>query len=107
MAFEEELGEAFDVFGFAVGEAAGVDAGENLIDGEVGHFLGCGADFEEGGGDKVDAFVGALGGEEDGDEEGEGVGVVEGNGDGGVEAVEDGFGGVGAFLFGHADSLFI
>ena len=33
--------------------------------------------------------------------------MVEGNGDGGVEAVEDGFGGVGAFLFGHADSLFI
>lgn len=78
-----------------------------MVDAELRHFFGGGADLEEGGGNEVDAFVGALGGEKDGDEEGEGVGVVEGDGDGGVETVEDGFGGVGAFLFGHANSLLI
>ncbi len=68
--------------------------------GGFGEGFGGGVFFEEGWGDEVDADIGALGGEDGGDEEFEGVAVIEGAFGVGVEALEfgDDLGGAGDFL---------
>ena len=85
VAFEEEAGHFANIFRLHRREAAGADDGVNLRGGEGGHFVRGVGEGEEFGGDLVDAHVGALGGEDDRDEEGKGVAVQEGDGRAGVE----------------------
>ncbi len=85
--FDEHFGEAFDVAGLSVGQTAGFDAVENFFDGKFHHCLRGVGFGEESRSDDVDAFVGALRGEEYGDQQGEGVGVIEWNRDFGIEVV--------------------
>lgn len=101
MLVNEDVAEFGDGEGLGGGEAAGADDGLDLFDGDEPHFFRGVGEGEEGGGDLVDADVGALGGEEDGDEEGVGAGVVEGDGCFRVELVEAEEEVVGALLFPH------
>ncbi len=87
-----------DVFGFGGGQATGFDGVEDLVYGELGHVVGVVGQLEEIGGDHVDAQVGGLGGEQDCDQEGEGVFVVKRDGWFWVEFVEDEADFIGAFL---------
>lgn len=102
---DEDFRELGDGGGFAWGESAGADDGLDLIDGHVHHGLRVVGEGEEGWGDLVDADVGALGGEQDGDEEGVGVLVVEGDGGFRVEFPEAAQEVIGALLFEHGGSV--
>ena len=101
VAGEEEAGHFADIFRLHGREAAGADDGVNLRGGEGGHFRGRVGQGEERGGDLVDAHVGALGGEDDGNEEGEGVAVREGDARARVERGEAAGDEGGADGFGH------
>ncbi len=80
VALEEQAGHFADVFRLHRREAAGAHDGVNLRDGERSHFRGGVGEGKELGRDQVDTRVGALRGEDDGDEEGVGVAVREGDG---------------------------
>ena len=96
-----------EVAGFAVGVGDGADVGEYLLGGGGGHGRGVGESLEEGGSDKVDAFIRALGGEDDGDEEGERVAVVEFCGGGGHFLLEPGEDVLVSFLACHGRMVFL
>ncbi len=87
---EDALGGGDDVFGFIVVEAGGVNVLAHFLLSGGGEVFDGGVFGEEGGGDFVDAFVGALGTEDGGDQEFPGVGVVEGAGDVGIHVVKYG-----------------
>lgn len=67
-----------DIGGFGPEEAEGVDDVLDILLGSIGELLRRGVFFEEAGSDGVDAFVGALGGENGGDGQLEGVFVDQG-----------------------------
>jgi hypothetical protein len=106
--FFDDVGRRFaDGFGLVAEEAGGLYELFDVFLGGFGEGLGRGVLFEEGGGDEVDADVGALGGEDGGDEELEGIFVVEGTLGVGVvlfeegeDEVDAGLAGGGGF-FGH------
>lgn len=75
--------------GFSCGEAAGSDDVGEGLHGEIGDVGGGSAVSPERRGDGVDAFVGALSGEDDGDEEGEWRREIERDGGIWIELVED------------------
>jgi len=86
-------GGALDGLGLVVEEAGGADEGFELREGGLGHGRWGGEALEELRCDHVDADVGALGGEDGGNEQLPGRGVSEGAFDGGVglvETLEDG-----------------
>jgi hypothetical protein len=88
MLVNEDVAEIGDGEGFGRRETAGADDGLDLFDGDESHFFRVVGEGEEGGGDFVYPDVGALGGEEDGDKEGVGAGMIEGDGCFRVEMVE-------------------
>jgi hypothetical protein len=88
--FDEFFGGAHDGFCFVAEETGGADFLFELTGVGVGEMFWRGIFFEERGRDLVDADVGALGGEDGGDEELEGVVVDEFAGGGGVHGVEAG-----------------
>lgn len=86
----KEPGAGFDVFGFDAEEAQAVKDFFQAGEGGFGEFRGAGVEFEESGGDFVDAGIRGLGGEADGDEKPERVSVIMKHGRGfGVEFFED------------------
>ena len=88
MVLNQGLGGGADVFRFVAEEAGGADDFFEVFLARGGHAFGVGEFLEEGGGHQVDAHVGALRGEDGGDEELEGAVVVEfavGVGVGGAE----------------------
>ncbi len=77
VVLDELAGEFGDVFGLALPEAEGADDFADAGGAEGGH---CGRGRRRGeqhGGDLVDADIGGLGGEHDGDQQGEGVLVMQ------------------------------
>ncbi len=87
------LRRALDGLGLVAEEAGGADERFKLGQGSGGHVLWRGIGAEERGRDQVDAGVGALGGEDGGDRELPGAGVVQRADDAGVglgERVQDG-----------------
>ena len=74
-----------DGAGFGFCESARLDDLLDLFDGERDHCGGMVGAFKEQRCDLVDAFVGALGGEQDGDQERVGVLMLEWDIDGGIE----------------------
>ena len=85
---DECLGGGTDIFRFVAEEAGGTDEVFEVFLARGGHAFGVRVFLEEGGGHQVDAHVGALRGEDGGDEELEGAVVVEfavGVGVGGAE----------------------
>ncbi len=101
VVLEEGGAEGADAFGFVSEEAGGLDEGFEFGGLGVGVVVGGAIFFEERRGDGVDAFVGALRGEDGGDGEFEGGGEVEfaAQFDVAAQAVED-FGGAVAQLGG-------
>ena len=75
--FDEGAGHGGEVLAFVVGIGNGVDVGKEVVGGGLCHGLGVGVGLEECGGGHVDAFVGALGRENDRYKELEGVFVVQ------------------------------
>lgn len=73
----EAAGHGDEVAGFGAGVGDGADVFEDLVFGGGGEVGGGGIAVEEGRGHEVDPFVGALGGEDHGDEEFVGGAVVE------------------------------
>ena len=102
---DEGLGGGADVFRFVAEEAGGADEVFEVFLLGGGHAFGIGVFLEEGGGHQVDAHVGALRGEDGGDEELEGAVVVEfavGVGVGGAEDAKKLAGASVARFFGGA-----
>jgi len=85
---DEDTGQVVDVAGLARAEAAGLDDLVDVVHVELEHGRGGRGAGEQEGRDLVDAGVGALGAEQDGDEEAVGVGVGQRDGDLGVEGLE-------------------
>ena len=82
---QEFLGHGDEVVGLGVGIGNAADIGPDVVEGSGGQQLRRRKALEEGRGDEVDAPVGALGGEDDGDEQLEGVRIMEfGGGEGNV-----------------------
>jgi len=75
---DDFAGSALDGFCLVVVEAGGADEGFELGEGGFGHRGGSGEALEERRGDHVDADVGALGGEDGGDEQFPGGAMSEG-----------------------------
>ncbi len=106
---DEFAGRALERFCLVAEEAGGADEGFELGECGPGHGGGSGESAEEFRSDHVDAHVRALGGEDGGDEELEGRGVMERALDFGVGFVENfqdfgdplGVGGFGFFEGGH------
>ena len=85
---DEGLGGGADIFRFVAEEAGGTDEVFEVFLARGGHAFGVRVFLEEGGGHQVDAHVGALRGEDSGDEKLKGPVVVEfavGVGVGGAE----------------------
>jgi hypothetical protein len=74
---DEDLGEIPDVLGFARGESARANNGIDLLDGTQGHVVRVVGEGPESGGHQVDPGIRALGREENGDEQGVRIPVVE------------------------------
>ena len=74
---DEGLGGGADIFRFVAEEAGGTDEVFEVFLARGGHAFGVRVFLEEGGSHQVDAHVGALRGEDGGDEELEGAVVVE------------------------------
>ncbi len=93
VVFKEGAGAALNVASFGAEEAGGLDEGFEFREGDFSVVAGGFASGEKGGGDLIDSGVGALGGEDGGDEEIEGGMIVEfavGVGVGEGEALEEG-----------------
>ncbi len=84
--FQNVLGGLFDGFGFAAEKTGGLDDFFDVSLRSGGQGLDGGIFFEEDRGDHVDAHIGALGGEDGGDEQLERVLMVQGAVGRGVEA---------------------
>lgn len=80
VAFADEAGEFADSAGFRRTQTAGADDVADGFDGELAHGVGVVGQSEKGGGDLIDAFIGALCREDDGHKEGVGVFVIKGDG---------------------------
>jgi hypothetical protein len=89
---QQDAGERDHVPGLGVEQADGLDEGSEALHAERGHAGGVGRDLEQRTGGLVDRDVGGLGGEDDGDQQGEGVDIVQlglGRGVDGLETAED------------------
>lgn len=75
--FDDRLATGFDAFGFVPKKAGGLDGFLEFGRGGAGVVCGGGVFGEERRGDLIDAFVGALGGKNGGDEELERIGMVQ------------------------------
>ena len=98
---DEDFREAGNGGGLARRQAAGADDGADFVDRDVHHVAGIVGQGEEGGCDQVHADVGALGGEQDGDEQGERVRVIQWDRRLGIEFRETAQEMVGALLLEH------
>ncbi len=100
MVLDQGLGGGDEVFRFVAEETGGADEFFDVFLFGGGEMSGVRVFFEEGGGHHVDAHVGALRGEDGGDEELEGTVVIQfavGVRVGGAEGLEDGRGGSGGW----------
>ena len=77
VAFEEGGGAGLEAAGLGPEEPGGFDEGLKFRGGDGGVVCGGFAAFEKAFGDQIDALVSALGGEDGGDQELQGVGVLE------------------------------
>ena len=75
--FDQGGGAAADGFGLGAEESGGADEAFELGGRDFGKMLSCGAALEKGGRDFIDPVIRALGGEDRGNEELEGILVVE------------------------------
>lgn len=98
---EKIVGELPDGARFGSGKTAGTDDLSDFFDGELDHLLGRVGFCKEERCDEVDAGVGALGGEQDGNQEGVGIFVLKGDCGIGEELLEEGGDGCSSFFLLH------
>jgi hypothetical protein len=100
--FDQDAGEVRDRLGFAWGKPAGADDGADGLHGHLAHILRVIGESEKGGSNQVHTGIGALGREQDGDQQGERILVIQRDRGFRVECCEPLPDVVRALLSGHA-----
>jgi hypothetical protein len=98
---KKHVGELMNILCFGGGEPAGADVMQDPLDAEIRHICGVVGLGKEGWRNQVNARIGALGGEEDGHEQGEGVRVIQGHRWLWIELVEEGLNAFCALFSSH------
>ena len=77
MALQQQLSQAFDVFGLGFGQAQLADQTKDFCFAQCRHRRWIGPSGKQGWGDLIDLFVGALGAEQHSDQQREGIAVIQ------------------------------
>lgn len=99
--FDEDSAEIGDRSGLGWGKSTGTYDRADLLDGDVHHFLGSIGECKKCRGNEIDADVGALGREENRDQQGVGACMIEWNGCFRIEFLESAEDMIGSLLFQH------